>query len=392
MEITIGELLKNLVSRLQQTSETASLEAQVLIAHVMNQSRAWVLAHTEAIVDPACYQRVIQAADRLQQGEPLPYIIGHWEFYGMDFELTPAVLIPRPETELLVERAIHWLQPHPSRRKAVDVGTGSGCLGLSLARHVADLQLLMTDISPEALQIARRNADKHGLSHNIKFRQADLLSGIDQPFDLICANLPYIPTSMLAQLPIARQEPQLALDGGPDGTRLIVRLLEQAGKLLVSGGLLLMEIEASQGEAVKSMAKENFPLSSVKLLQDLAGRDRCVEIQRLGQIVHLCHRLDWQEAQREGIFRSASLETEGFIHCSQPEQVVEVANRFYRGMHEPVLLWLDPDKVKAEIRWESAGGIQFPHIYGPINLEAVISVRSMDFEPDGSYLPIQLPG
>jgi release factor glutamine methyltransferase len=391
MTVTIGIMLNNLISQLRQTSETANLDAQVLIAHFTGQSRSWVLAHPEAIVDPVQYEHIKQAAERLLRGESLPYIIGHWEFYGMDFTLTPDVLIPRPETELLVERAIHWLRLNPSRRKAVDVGTGSGCLGLSLARHIPDLQLTMMDISAEALRVARLNAQKHRLIHNIEFRQADLLAGIDQPFDLICANLPYIPSSLLQTLPTARQEPPLALDGGPDGMRLISKLLEQAGNLLISGGFMLLEIEASQGEAVKSMARASFALSKINLLQDLAGHDRCLEIERPNLIVHLCRRQDWQEAQRIGIFRNASLETEGFIHCSQPEQIHIVANRFYQGIPDQVLLWLRPEKVSSEIRWEGVGSVQFPHIYGPVNLEAVTSISSLNPEPGGEFSPVRKP-
>ena len=297
MAVTIGELLNSLGAQLHQSSETANLDSQVLIAHCMQKSRSWVLAHPEAILDQAQYARIKRAVHRLLQGEPLPYVIGHWEFYGMDLDLTPAVLIPRPETELLVDKAIEWLRQHSKRRKVVDVGTGSGCIGLSLARHLSDLQLMMTDISPEALKIARSNAKKHQLTKNIELKQADLLDGIDQPFDLICANLPYIPTSILLKLPVAKREPFLALDGGVTGTHLISKLLEQSSNLLVYGGLLLMEIESSQGEAVKSMARSIFPFSQISVDQDLAGHDRCIEIERPNLIVHLSHRRDWQQAQ-----------------------------------------------------------------------------------------------
>jgi len=392
MAISIGKLIENLASQLHQTSETSSLEAQVLIAHFTGHTRTWVLAHPEAMVDAEQNKQITQAARRLQGGEPLPYILGHWEFFGMDFNLTPDVLIPRPETELLVERAIGWLRLYPSRRRVADIGTGSGCLGISLVRHVPGLQLTMTDISPGALRIARLNAQKHHLTHNIVFIQADLLTGIDQPFDLVCANLPYIPSSLLHLLPTAMQEPLVALDGGLEGTMLINRLLDQARNLLISGGLMLVEIEASQGETVKSMAQARFPLSKVNLLQDLAGHDRCVEIERPNLIVHLCRRKEWEEAEQRGVFRSPSLEDEGFIHCSQPEQIHVVANRLYQGIADPVLLWLDTAKVGAEIRWESAGGIQFPHIFGPIEMDSVVSISALVTEPGGEYKPTCLPG
>ena len=391
MAFTIGELLKSLNAQLSQSSETSSLDSQVLVAHYMQKSRSWVLTHPEVNLDQAQYDRIQQAALRLQQGEPLPYVIGHWEFYGIDFNLTPAVLIPRPETELLVDKALEWLRQHPKRLNVLDVGTGSGCIGLSLARQLPDLTVLMTDISQEALEIALSNAKKHHLTNNIELIQADLLKAIDRPFDLICANLPYIPTSILLTLPVAQREPRLALDGGVTGASMIKKLLEQSSNRLICGGLLLLEIESSQGEAVKSLAQSIFPLSRINVYKDLAGHDRCVEIERPNLIVHLCHRRDWEQAQQTGVFHSASLKNEGFIHCSQPEQLPEVANRFYRGLPDMALLWLDPDKVSAEIRWESADGIQFPHIYGPINLEAVNYVTSMNPDPDGIYRTIQLP-
>jgi release factor glutamine methyltransferase len=125
MEISIQELLSHLRQQLHQYSETATLDAQVLLAHCLEKPRSWILAHPEVPLNDTQYNIFIQASDRLMHGEPLPYVIGHWEFYGMDFHLTPAVLIPRPETELLVERGINWLRLHPTRRKAVDVGTGS---------------------------------------------------------------------------------------------------------------------------------------------------------------------------------------------------------------------------------------------------------------------------
>ncbi len=144
---------------------------------------------------------------------------------------------------------------------------------------------------------------------------------------------------------------------------------------------------------VKTLAKHHYPLSKVQLLKDLSGQDRCVEIERPNLIIHLCSagRVAEKLRNRE-CTRSKSLEQEGFIHCSQPEQILEVANRFYHGISELVLLWMDPDKVTSEIRWEGANNSLFPHIYGPINLDAVISVTELKPEIDGTYRVIQLPG
>ena len=392
METTIQEILAEISQQLQLHSQTPILDAQVLAAHTLGKTRTWILAHPEARLNNSEYNKIIQATERLGHGEPLPYVIGHWEFFGMDFHLTPEVLIPRPETELIVERGINWLRLHPPRRKAVDVGTGSGCIGVVLAKHIPDLRLLLTDISSLALNVARINAEKYELLDRIEFLQANLLDGVAEPFDLICANLPYIPTPLLMKLPVAEREPRVALDGGLRGTELINSLLEQAKGKLTSGGLMLLEIESSQGIEVKSLAKTHYPLSKIQLLKDLSGRNRCVEIERPNLVIHLCQRVEWQKSQLEGIYKSKSLKQEGFIHCSQPEQILEVANRFYRGISELVLLWMDPEKVTSEIRWEGADNSLFPHIYGPINLDAVTTVTELQPEIDGMYRVVQLPG
>jgi release factor glutamine methyltransferase len=310
----------------------------------------------------------------------------------LDFQLTPDVLIPRPETELLVDRAISWFKLHPSRRHAIDIGTGSGCIGISLAKNIPDLHLILTDISSQALEVARINAEKHGVSDRLEFRLADLMDGIRGPFDLICANLPYIPTPILLTLPALEKEPPVALDGGSTGTELIVRLLEQARQHLTSGGLLLLEIESSQGDDVKFLVQSSYPFSKVHLLQDLAGRDRCLELERSNQLVHICHRDEWLSAQQIGKYQDASLEHDGFIHCSQPEQVLDVANRYYRDVSDLILLWLDSEKLVSELRWESVAGIIYPHVFGFIDLDAVSAVSDLLPDSDGVFRNIKMPG
>jgi release factor glutamine methyltransferase len=342
-------------------------------------------------LNEAQYNKIITASDRLLGGEPLPYVIGHWEFYGLDFHLTPAVLIPRPETELLVERAINWLRLHPSRRRTVDVGTGSGCIGIALAMNIPDLHVIMTDISSVALNVARINGENYGLLERLEFIQADLLDGVTGSFDLICANLPYIPTPLLMTLPVVEREPRLALDGGLDGMVMTRRLVEQSRHHLAPGGLMLLEIESSQGLAVKTLVEALNPTSKVQVLKDLSGQDRCVEIEQPNLIIHLCPRDEWLQAQQRGTFKDSSLLQVGFIHCSKPEQILDVANRFYVGIPGLILLWLDPDRLTSEIRWEPTDEGLFPHIYGPINLEAVIYVTDLKPTVDGFYRVMQQP-
>jgi release factor glutamine methyltransferase len=236
-----------------------ALDAQVLLAHVLEQPRAWLLAHPETELTPAQAAAFETCLVRLERGEPLPYLLGHWEFYGLEFIINPSVLIPRPETELLVETALAWLRAHPDRRQAVDVGAGSGCIAVSLAKLVPDLQVTAVDISSAALDVIRLNASRHGVAERIHCQQSDLLTGAHGPFDLICANLPYIPTGTLADLPVAAYEPRQALDGGPDGLQVIRRLLDQSCLYLSPGGLLLVEIENRQGKAVMDLAGRCSP-------------------------------------------------------------------------------------------------------------------------------------
>ena len=263
---------------LESTSDTPGLDAQVLLAHILGVGRAWVISHPEVELDEHQEEALEGALLRLVGGQPLPYVLGEWEFFGLIFELTPQVLIPRPETELIVERALAWLDENPHRRRVVDVGTGSGCIAITLAVKAPDLQVTAVDCSSEALQVTRRNARRHKVERRVQLVQSDLMNVLQGPFDLICANLPYIPTSTLENLAVYQREPGLALDGGPRGLDLIERLLRQSPSRLARGGLLLLEIEASQGSEVHKLARDAFPGAEVQVLADLAGHDRVVSI------------------------------------------------------------------------------------------------------------------
>jgi len=264
-------------------SDTAHLDAQVLVAHVLGKSRSWVLAHPEVIVAPEEKQRLDEMLNRLAQGEPLPYLLGRWEFYGLEFMITPDVLIPRPETELLVEQANTWLRSRPASLLAADVGTGSGCIAISLAVHLPRLKVIASDISLPALRVAHTNAARHAVDKRVFCVQSDMLPGTGRGFDLMCANLPYIPSAELARLKVYRREPTLALDGGPDGLEAIRKLLHGLAGRLAHEALLLLEIEATLGEAAKALAMKFYPQAGIELLQDAAGKDRLVRVVLAGE-------------------------------------------------------------------------------------------------------------
>lgn len=272
--ILVGEAIAETRQILKPLSSSYALDAQVLLAHVTGKNRAWLLAHPEAALNTGQLLSLREALYMLEKGEPLPYVLGEWYFYGHTFFVSPHVLIPRPETELLVETAIDWLERHPGQRLAVDIGTGTGCIAVALAKNVPDVHIVATDISADALAVAQANVARFKLDGQVELLNADLLAPIDGPIDLICANLPYIPTQTLHTLDVFGREPTLALDGGPDGLDLISRLLSDAPRVIAPGGLILLEIEATQTEAVENLALRHFPSASIRVDSDLAGHPR----------------------------------------------------------------------------------------------------------------------
>ncbi len=264
---------------LVKVSDTPTLDAQTLLAHCLGKSRSWLLTHPEVSLTNSVFSSLQQEINSLERGIPLPYVLGHWEFYGLDFTVTADTLIPRPETELLVDKALDWLNLQPQPCRAADIGTGSGCIAVALAKHNPDVFVIATDISYPALRIARTNTIQHKLDQQVNFLQTDLFPPIADRFDLVCANLPYIPTQILQNLEVSGREPELALDGGSNGLNLIGRLLEGAPAHMAPGGILLIEVESSHGAKVKNLAQRAFPSATIEVLPDLSRKDRLVTIQ-----------------------------------------------------------------------------------------------------------------
>jgi len=277
-----GQMLQQLNSQIK--NDSTELDAQIILAHVLGRQRGWVLAHLETNLSQPQADSALRAFDEFQSGTPLPYIIGHWEFFGLDFDITNDVLIPRPETEVLVEKAITWLRASPERRTVADIGTGSGAIATSIAVHVPNVRILSTDISLPALKVAQHNARKFQVQRIIDLLQCDLLPKhvdplpTDRHFDLVCANLPYIPTATLKLLPIFGREPTIALDGGTDGLDQYRRLFKLAPDWLAPGGMMLLETESTLGVKALSLAFDTFADATIHLHQDLAGNDRLLEI------------------------------------------------------------------------------------------------------------------
>ena len=274
----LGSWLDQARAQLVNTAEQPATEAQVLAATVLKKERSWILAHPEYPLDPTQHDQLSHLLERLLAGEPLPYLTGSQAFYGLDFWVNPSVLIPRPETELLVDRALAWIDAHPMLHHIVDVGSGSGCIAVSIAKLRPSVQVVATEGSYEALCVARANARRHQVEERIQWVQADLLSPVQDRFGLVTANLPYIESSHLADLPVSRYEPRFALDGGEDGLSYIRGLIADAPRWLARDGCLLLEIEYTQGQAVLGLARAVFPGALVRLHHDYSGLDRLVEI------------------------------------------------------------------------------------------------------------------
>ncbi|MDQ3871854.1 MAG: peptide chain release factor N(5)-glutamine methyltransferase [Chloroflexota bacterium] len=297
---SVSDALGEGVERLRAAgSGSARLDAELLLAHAVGADRTTILAHPEAAVGPGQQEVYERALERRAAGEPVAYIRGVKEFYGLAFSVDPRALIPRPETERLVELALGRIvelltdRPRPAgtpRVRVLDVGTGSGAVAVTLAvvlrrRGLAEaVTLAASDRSAEALSLALENAVAHGVSDMVEFRMADLLDDdllAAGPFELVTGNLPYIPTSVLRQLPAAAGfEPRDALDGGPDGLSLVRRLLGRLPMALAGRGAALLEIGSDQAEAVRDAAARALPGWILTIHPDLAGDPRVAELRQ----------------------------------------------------------------------------------------------------------------
>jgi release factor glutamine methyltransferase len=259
--------------------KAARLEAQILLAHVLGCKKIDLMVRYDeqpAEADRTAYRELIK---RRVDAWPVAYLVGFREFHLLPFEVTPAVLIPRPETETLVAEADRLLKPLTAPT-ILDLGTGSGCIAVSLAHGKKDARVTAVDISPDALDVAKRNAEKHAVDDRVTFLPGDLFGPVPAgtAFDLVVSNPPYVTPAELATLApdVRDHEPRLALDGGPDGLAFYRRIAAEAGPFLKPGGWLLVEIGATQDEAVRGIFAERPELELGRTLRDAGGRPRVV--------------------------------------------------------------------------------------------------------------------
>lgn len=294
---TVEELLRSAVERLRSAgSESPRLDAELLLGHAIGADRTTIAAYPEALVGDGQAERFEADLARRERGEPVAYIRGFKEFYGRAFATDARALIPRPETEATVELALEEVirrlaaAPRPKGTpplRIVDVGTGAGTIAVGLAvalrrRNAAEeVEILATDISADALALALENAVGQSVADRVVFAEADLFPSGVGPFDLVLANLPYIPSADVPELPVAASfEPVVALDGGPDGMAIIGRLLERLPDVLAADGLALLEIGSDQEQTVAALAARILPGWPVATELDLASAPRVVRIGR----------------------------------------------------------------------------------------------------------------
>ncbi len=279
--MTIDEALRTATRRLSPHSSTPRLDAELLLGHLLRMERAALLARSMVEIEPGARSTDYNALiARRERGEPVAYIVGHKEFYGLDLIITKDVLVPRPETESVVEACLHALPDNEVSHMA-DIGTGSGAIVIALATQRPRLLAFATDISAAAIEVARENCIRHGVAERVKLSVGDLLQPLDRRVELIAANLPYVSPGE-AEPDVATWEPREAVfGGGTDGTEVICRFLKQAPNYLVPGGTVVMETAYSQGTVVSELAREAFPGASVQVRKDLAGYDRIIIIETL---------------------------------------------------------------------------------------------------------------
>jgi release factor glutamine methyltransferase len=269
-----GDALQAARVRLAATSRNPRRDAEVLLAHLLGCDQAALLTHPERLLSPAESDRLESLLKRRLACEPMQYITGSQEFFGLLFEVTPDVLIPRPETEHLVEAALEHIGREVEAR-ILDVGAGSGAIAVALAHARPRSQVTAVDLSPETLEVARRNAQRHGALERMVFLQSDLLSAIDgADFDLVVSNPPYIAEGEVLEPQVFNYEPHSALYAGPTGLEVYERLIPQAHTVLKPGGWLLLEIGFGQQPAVEALL---YGWRSVGVIHDLQGIPRVLQ-------------------------------------------------------------------------------------------------------------------
>ncbi len=287
-DVTLIEAINSVSAKLASAGiSTSRPDAEVLLCNTLGKDRAWLLAHMPDVLGDADLRIFEQAGKRRAAREPLQYITGKQEFWGLEFTVTPDVLIPRPETELILESILRPGEDRNRRLLIIDLCTGSGCIAVSLAKELPQASILATDKSPKAISIAGENARRHGVADSIQFFEGDLFVPLEEldihgQVDIIAANPPYVPSVdySILQPEVRDYEPEIALFAGPDGTEIHRRILEKAPAFLKEHGTLIMEMGAGQADTLVQMARRVGLYHPPDILKDLAGIDRVISARK----------------------------------------------------------------------------------------------------------------
>ncbi|MCD4830362.1 MAG: peptide chain release factor N(5)-glutamine methyltransferase [Anaerohalosphaeraceae bacterium] len=281
---TIKKLLDWMVDYFQAKAiDSARLSAEMLISSVLGMKRIELYMHFDKVVAPDKLARLRELVKRCIANEPVQYLVGSCEFYSMTIKISPDCLVPRPETELLVERAIEFLRNHAPSQSVCDLCTGSGCVAIAIASGCKDAKIIATDICDKALAVAAENLARHDLQNRVELLCGDLFQPViaelnGEPFALITVNPPYVTTSEMESLEdnVRKYEPALALHGGVEGLDIYCRIIAGVDPHLKSGGALIMEIGCAQGDAIKQMLKSTGIFKEIKVEKDFSNNDRIV--------------------------------------------------------------------------------------------------------------------
>ena len=273
--MTVLEVLKLTTDHFQKrVPDSPRLDAEVLLAHALGLRRLDLYLKFDRVLTEPELSAYRDLVARRAKGEPVAYLVGHKEFMGLDFAVTPAVLIPNPDTEVLVQRAIEIAREAARPMRVADVGTGSGCIAIAIAHYAPKVHVVASDVDPEALEVAARNVAAHGLGDRVQLVCGDLMAPFTGSFDLVCANLPYVAAGSALAAEVVAQ-PARALFAGEQGSALVSRLLAEAPARLKPGGRALAELDSSIAVHALEVAGRSF--GEHRIHSDLAGRQRVLE-------------------------------------------------------------------------------------------------------------------
>jgi release factor-specific protein-(glutamine-N5) methyltransferase len=279
--MTIEELLRKNTKILEKSgSETARLDAEILLLHIIQKDRSYLYSHKTDLLSDENEILYTKLVKRRTENEPVSYITGKKEFMGLELFVDQNVLIPRPDTEILVEHAIEWINKKSDLVRVLDLCTGSGAIGVSIAKYCHNIQVDLSDYSHDALSVAKKNVKANNLENKIHIIESDLFNNIsvDKKYHIIVSNPPYISENEMKQLEgnVLNYEPHMALYGGKDGNDFYRKIISNSKKYLFKNGLLVFEIGCSQGKIVSQLLKDNG-FTEIEILSDLAGLDRVVK-------------------------------------------------------------------------------------------------------------------